>query len=139
MILCSSKDEKVEPLRPPKDSQPGDLVYIGDLPREPASDKKCPWSKVCDDLIVNDQGKATYKNELIDMIYDLVDLAVGEESDMEEDFYNEELMTEGIEASMDLDYYSYSTDFGFHPLIYLLSALNHQFFDPFHQFYAKKY
>lgn len=32
----------------------------------------------------------TYKNELIDMIYDLVDLAVGEESDMEEDFYIED-------------------------------------------------
>lgn len=65
MILCASKDDKVEPLRPPQGSQPGDLVTIGDLPREPASDKKTPWSKVCNDLKVNSNGQATYKNELI--------------------------------------------------------------------------
>jgi methionine--tRNA ligase beta chain len=66
MILCATgADEKIEPLRPPKDSNPGDLVYIGDLPREPASDKKCPWSKVANDLKVNDKKQATFKNELI--------------------------------------------------------------------------
>lgn len=66
MILCASiGEDKVEPLRPPKDCQPGDLVTIGDLPREPAPDKKNPWSKVCKDLIVNDKLQATYKGEMI--------------------------------------------------------------------------
>jgi len=66
MILCASgADGKVEPLRPPKDSNPGDLVFIGDLPREPVPDKKCPWKKVVNDLKVNDKKQATYKNELI--------------------------------------------------------------------------
>ena len=69
MILCASAEEghdgKVEPLRPPKDSQPGDLVYIGDLPREPVADKKCPWSKVAKDLKVNENLQATYKGELV--------------------------------------------------------------------------
>ena len=68
-ILCASAEEghdgKVEPLRPPKDSQPGDLVYIGDLPREPVADKKCPWSKVAKDLKVNENLQATYKGELV--------------------------------------------------------------------------
>jgi methionine--tRNA ligase beta chain len=67
MILCAeTKDQKiVEPLRPPQGSNPGDLVFIGDLPREPASDKKCPWEKVCNDLFVNDKKIATYKDELV--------------------------------------------------------------------------
>ena len=67
MILCAeTKDQKiVEPLRPPQGSNPGDLVFIGDLPREPASDKKCPWEKVCNDLFVNDKKIATYKGELV--------------------------------------------------------------------------
>ncbi len=67
MILCAeTKDQKtVEPLRPPQGSNPGDLVFIGDLPREPASDKKCPWDKVCNDLVVNDKKIATYKGELV--------------------------------------------------------------------------
>ena len=64
MILCTTgKDGKIEPLRPPSDSVPGDLVYIGDLPREPVPDKKCPWKKVCDKLLVNGKKEATYKDE----------------------------------------------------------------------------
>ena len=64
MLLCASnKEGKVEPLRPPKDSKPGDLVYFGDLPRDPASDKKCPWEKVCDKLVVNESKIAIYKDE----------------------------------------------------------------------------
>jgi hypothetical protein len=67
MILCAeTKDQKhVEPLRPPQGSQPGDLVYIGDLPREPVSDKNCPWDKVCVDLMTNDKKVATYKGTLV--------------------------------------------------------------------------
>ena len=66
MILCATgPDKKIEPLRPPKDSNPGDKVFIGDLPRQPETDKKCPWSKVVNDLKVNDKKQATYKNELI--------------------------------------------------------------------------
>ena len=64
MILCTTgKDGKIEPLRPPSDSVPGDLVYIGDLPRDPVSDKKCPWEKICNKLFVNDKKEATYKDE----------------------------------------------------------------------------
>ena len=66
MILCATGvDGKIEPLRPPKDSNPGDLVFIGNLPREPVPDKKCPWKKVAKDLKVNDKKQATFKNELI--------------------------------------------------------------------------
>ena len=64
MILCTTgKDGKIEPLRPPQGSAPGDMVYIGDLPREPVPDKKCPWKKVCNKLLVNDKKEATYKDE----------------------------------------------------------------------------
>ncbi len=71
MILCASNDDhtKVEPLRPPKDSKPGDLVYIGDLPREPATDKKCPWKKICDKLKVNPEKLATYKDDKNEFIW----------------------------------------------------------------------
>ena len=63
MILCAStKDGKIEPIRPPEGSNIGDLVYIGDLPREPVPDKKCHWKKVADKLFVNDKKEATYKN-----------------------------------------------------------------------------
>ncbi len=69
MILCTSNTEgKVEPLRPPKDSQPGDLVFIGDLPREPVPDKKCPWDKICDKIFVNEKN-ATYKDDKDEFIW----------------------------------------------------------------------
>ena len=69
MILCVSKDGKTEPLRPPEGSAPGDLVYIGELPREPATDKKCPWDKVCKNLFVNDKKEATYKDDEHELVW----------------------------------------------------------------------
>ena len=69
MILCVSKDGKTEPLRPPEGSAPGDLVYIGELPREPATDKKCPWDKVCHNLFVNDKKEATYKDDEQELVW----------------------------------------------------------------------
>lgn len=69
MILCASKDEKVEPLRPPEGSAIGDLVQIGDLPRDPATDKKCPWEKVCKNLVVNDKKEATFKDDEHELVW----------------------------------------------------------------------
>ena len=70
MILCATnKEEKVEPLRPPEGSQPGDLVYIGNLPREPATDKHCPWEAVCKNLFVNGNKEATYKDDKDEFIW----------------------------------------------------------------------
>ena len=64
MILCASnKEGKVEPLRPPEGSQVGDLVYIGNLTREPANDKKCPWEAVHDKIFVDDKKEAIYKDD----------------------------------------------------------------------------
>ena len=70
MILCTSdKDGKVEPLRPPEGSQAGDLVMIGNLPREPATDKHCPWEDVWKKLFVNDKKEATYKDEKDEFVW----------------------------------------------------------------------
>ena len=70
MILCTSaKDGKVEPLRPPEGSQPGDLVHIGNLPREPATDKHCPWEAVAKNLVVNAKKEATYKDEKDEFVW----------------------------------------------------------------------
>ena len=64
MILCASnKEGKVEPLRPPEGSQVGDLVYIGNLEREPANDKKCPWEAVHDKIFVDGKKEAIYKDD----------------------------------------------------------------------------
>ena len=64
MILCvSAPDGKIEPLRPPEGSEIGDLVTIGDLPREPSNDKKNPWRKVCSFLKTNENKEATYKDD----------------------------------------------------------------------------
>ena len=70
MILCTSnKEGKVEPLRPPEGSQVGDLVHIGNLPREPANDKHCPWESVAKNLVVNSNKEATYKDDKDEFIW----------------------------------------------------------------------
>ena len=70
MILCTSdKEGKVEPLRPPEGSQVGDLVHIGNLPREPATDKHCPWEQVAKNLMVNGKKEATYKDEKDEFVW----------------------------------------------------------------------
>ena len=70
MILCTTgKDGKIEPLRPPEGSNPGDEVYIGDLPREPVLDKKCPWDKVSKHIFVNSKRQATYKDDNGELVW----------------------------------------------------------------------
>ena len=70
MILCTSnKEGKVEPLRPPEGSQAGDSVYIGDLKRDPANDKHCPWEQVAKYLMVNSKKEATYKDEKDEFVW----------------------------------------------------------------------
>jgi methionine--tRNA ligase beta chain len=64
MLLCATDDkDNTEPLRPPQGSQPGDLVFVGDFPRQPVPElnpKKNPWDTVKDQLLVNEEKTATY-------------------------------------------------------------------------------
>ncbi|XP_066597834.1 tyrosine--tRNA ligase, cytoplasmic [Prorops nasuta] len=67
MVLCASVDEpekRVEPLRPPPNSQPGQRVFIDNYedgqPDEVLNPKKKVWEKLQVDLIVNDSGVATW-------------------------------------------------------------------------------
>ena len=63
LLCCSGENEKIEPLRPPQGSLPGDLVFIGDYVRQPVPElnpKKNPWDVVKDDLIVNEDKIATF-------------------------------------------------------------------------------
>ena len=70
MILCTTgKDGKIEPLRPPEGSNPGDEVFIGDLPRDPVPDKKCPWDKICKNIFVNANKQATYKDDNGELVW----------------------------------------------------------------------
>ena len=68
MILCATDSQgKTEPIRPPEGSKEGDLVSIGDFPRLPIAEinKKSPWDAVKDDIKINDDKLATYKNDSI--------------------------------------------------------------------------
>ena len=70
MILCTTgKDGKIEPLRPPEGSNPGDEVYIGDLPKHPVPDKKCPWDKICNNIFVNGNKQAIYKDDNGELVW----------------------------------------------------------------------
>ncbi len=63
LLCCSGENEKIEPLRPPQGSLPGDPVFIGDYIRQPVPElnpKKNPWDVVKDDLIVNEEKLATF-------------------------------------------------------------------------------
>jgi aminoacyl tRNA synthase complex-interacting multifunctional protein 1 len=65
MLLCASDTSgNIEPIRPPEGSQAGDLVYIGDYPRDPLSvltGKTTAWDETYKDFLTNDNKEATYK------------------------------------------------------------------------------
>ena len=70
MILCTTgKDGKIEPLRPPEGSIPGDEVYIGNLPRAPVTEKTCPWDKICKNIFVNSNKQAIYKDDNGELVW----------------------------------------------------------------------
>ena len=69
MVLCGETPDKsaVELLMPPEGSQPGDLITFAGQGRDPPAqlhkdDKKNPWFKIKDDLVVDADGVAKYKN-----------------------------------------------------------------------------
>ncbi|KAK2588844.1 hypothetical protein KPH14_001714 [Odynerus spinipes] len=72
MVLCASVDEptrRVEPLKPPPNSNPGDRVftegYESGTPDEVLNPKKKVWEKLQVDLIVNENGQASWNGNLL--------------------------------------------------------------------------
>ncbi|CAD1476965.1 unnamed protein product, partial [Heterotrigona itama] len=72
MVLCASVDEpvrRVEPLRPPADSKPGEKVvvdgYEDGSPDEVLNPKKKVWEKLQVDLVVNGNGEASWSGNLL--------------------------------------------------------------------------
>jgi len=67
MVLCASVDEpdrKVEPLRPPNDSLPGERVFVEGYetgsPDPVLNPKKKVWEKLSVDFLVNSNGEACW-------------------------------------------------------------------------------
>ncbi|XP_031833021.2 tyrosyl-tRNA synthetase isoform X1 [Nomia melanderi] len=67
MVLCASVDEptkRVEPLRPPTNSKPGDKItvegYENGTPDDILNPKKKVWEKLQPDLVVNGNGEASW-------------------------------------------------------------------------------
>ncbi|XP_076390386.1 tyrosyl-tRNA synthetase [Megachile rotundata] len=72
MVLCASVDEptrRVEPLRPPPDSKPGDKVVVDGYEDGTSDDilnpKKKVWEKLQVDLVVNGSGEASWCGNLL--------------------------------------------------------------------------
>jgi len=68
MVMCASTPEKVEPLLPPVDCVPGDLIWIEKLGRTPdavLNPKKKTFEKVAPFLRTNEQGVASYKGDIL--------------------------------------------------------------------------
>ena len=65
MVLCASKDGKVEFVEPPKDAQVGERVMVEGFAGEPATENQILKKKMLDqifpDLVTNANGEATYK------------------------------------------------------------------------------
>ena len=70
MVLCASTPEKVELLTPPADAKPGDVVICKDYPGqadEMLNPKKKIWEQIAPDLAVDGQGRAKYKECLLEV------------------------------------------------------------------------
>ena len=66
MVLCTSFESGIEPLRPPEDSQPGDRIIVEGLPSNPLPElppKKQYWEAAMKELKVDETGRATYKGQ----------------------------------------------------------------------------
>ncbi|CAK9801481.1 Tyrosine--tRNA ligase, cytoplasmic [Anthophora plagiata] len=72
MVLCASVDEperRVEPLRPPSDSKPGEKVvvegYEDGTPDEVLNAKKKVWERLQADLVVNGNREASWSGNVL--------------------------------------------------------------------------
>ncbi|XP_048268004.1 tyrosine--tRNA ligase, cytoplasmic isoform X2 [Bombus terrestris] len=72
MVLCASVDEpvrRVEPLRPPLDSKPGEKIivdgYEDGSPDDVLNPKKKVWEKLQVDLVVNGSGEASWSGNVL--------------------------------------------------------------------------
>eukprot|EP00730_Choanoeca_flexa_P005635 TRINITY_DN11989_c0_g2_i1.p1 TRINITY_DN11989_c0_g2~~TRINITY_DN11989_c0_g2_i1.p1 ORF type:complete len:333 (+),score=80.48 TRINITY_DN11989_c0_g2_i1:43-1041(+) len=64
MVMCASGNDKVEPIAPPTDAKPGDVITFAGFERQPDAvlpPKKKIYEGVAPDLKTNDQGVATYQ------------------------------------------------------------------------------
>lgn len=64
MIMCAKNEDKLEPLQPPSNATPGDLVYCESydrIPTEPPRDKKRLYDSLAPDMFINDSLIACYK------------------------------------------------------------------------------
>lgn len=64
MVMCASTRQAVEPLMPPENSVPGDVITVKGYTRNPDSvlnPKKKVFETVALDLKTNNEGIATYK------------------------------------------------------------------------------
>ncbi|CAD5234647.1 unnamed protein product [Bursaphelenchus xylophilus] len=70
MVMCASSPEKVEIMEVPQGSKPGDIVTCGSYQRRPdavLNPKKKVWEAVSEHLKVNSEGKAVYKDSVLDV------------------------------------------------------------------------
>lgn len=69
MVMCASTPEKVEIIEvDQKACKPGDKIYTSKYilrPDKVLNPKKKIWEKIAPDLMVNSNGIATYKNEVL--------------------------------------------------------------------------
>ena len=71
-MLCTTEGENYAALRPPANSQPGDLVTIGDFPRLPEKElnpKKSPWEALKTAVYTNEDFEATYEGKSLWMTH----------------------------------------------------------------------
>lgn len=68
MVMCASTPEKVEIMEVDHSCKPGDKIYTSKYNLRPdavLNPKKKIWEKIAPDLIVNSNGIATYKGEVL--------------------------------------------------------------------------
>jgi methionyl-tRNA synthetase len=68
MVMCASSPEKVEIMEVDPSAKPGDIVYCEPFTHRPDAQlnpKKKVWETVAPDLMVSEDGKATYKGSVL--------------------------------------------------------------------------
>lgn len=68
MILCATNGSATEPIEPPKNAEPGDIVHCENYEREPVEtprDKKKLFDPLADDLCTNEQAIVCYKGSFL--------------------------------------------------------------------------
>lgn len=68
MIMCAKSDEVIEPLVPPSNAEPGDLIYCENFERVPVEaprDKKKLFDPIASDLTINSDLIACYQTSYL--------------------------------------------------------------------------